>query len=353
MRRLVILLVVILFVAAVPGSGSEQFLETFDDGYSQWQFVNGQILGEGNPAPSFTGQNDWIISNQTFDYTDGLIIEADIYVAGSLPASRWSGVRFGLVLPSFAGTHPPADMSVKIQYAYSDETQFPRQGSFLVILYTDTAVIQEKYYVDYSTEPRANDYLGDWHTHRIVISPDQTVQYYVEDELIYTALSKLDLSFTGGSLGVSAENQTGAAFIDNVRVLSYPVPIVHEPQPILCMTQLEIQGSQVMMEVTNYGDAPCRGETVSSVGLSYCTSWVPEWCTIFQETEYGEICLLPGESINLAFDLQSVPAECRTAFAEQLETMWTGYVDPDPEDYLGVVFRIGPEHCYGFLPDTE
>lgn len=125
------------------------------------------------------------------------------------------------------------------------------------------------------------------------------------------------------------------------------------PKPQLVLSYLDQVNSVVTIGVTNIGNAPCCGEAGISVGLSYCTSWVPEYCTIFQSIEFGEICLPPGQSIDLEFDLGSVPNECRNAFAEQLATMWTGYVDTDPKDYLGLVFSIGSKHCYGFLPDES
>jgi hypothetical protein len=55
----------------------------------------------------------------------------------------------------------------------------------------------------------------------------------------------------------------------------------------------------------------------------------------------------------MQFDLESVPEDCRAAFANRLETVWIGYEDPDPNDYLGLIFSIGTEHCYGFILDKN
>ena len=124
-----------------------------------------------------------------------------------------------------------------------------------------------------------------------------------------------------------------------------------EPRPCLTLVSLEQDGGTASARIRNSGNLACCGEASAFVGLSYCTSWVPEWCTIFQEASFGDVCLLPGEEIVFKLDLAVVPEECREAFAEQLDLWWTGYEDPDPEDYLGFLFSIGTEHCCGFIPD--
>jgi len=57
--------------------------------------------------------------------------------------------------------------------------------------------------------------------------------------------------------------------------------------------------------------------------------------------------------MEVTFDLESVPEASRSAFADRLETLWTGYEDPDPEDYFGFLFNIGDESCYGFIAEES
>ena len=124
-----------------------------------------------------------------------------------------------------------------------------------------------------------------------------------------------------------------------------------EPCAHLVLADLNQEGDTVTATLRNIGDAPCCGDAAVSVGLSYCMSWIPEYCTIFQEESFGKIWLVPGEDIAFQLDLAQIPEECRTAFAERLESVWTGYEDPDPEDYLGFLFSIGDESCCSFLLD--
>ena len=200
--------------------------------------------------------------------------------------------------------------------------------------------------------------LGTWYHFQLLQAPG-LLQLFVNGDKVgeltnsaYDLGEKHDWMLLLGD-GSSNSPWLSDLFVDNILLQIVTAQAQPEPTPYLNLVSIRLDGSIVMGTLINTGDVACCGEIAVSVGLSYCTSWVPEWCTIFQEVEYGEICLGPGESIDLEFELESVPEECRTAFAEQLVTMWTGYVDPDPDDYLGIVFSIGSEHCCGFLPDEE
>lgn len=117
----------------------------------------------------------------------------------------------------------------------------------------------------------------------------------------------------------------------------------------LRLLSLRQDGSTVTAVIKNVGEAPLCGALTASAGLSYCDSWVPEWCTVFHKENLGETCLAPGEEIEVVIQLPPVPADALSQLAERLETIWTGYVDPDPEDYIGLLFEIEDANCVGFL----
>ena len=59
----------------------------------------------------------------------------------------------------------------------------------------------------------------------------------------------------------------------------------------------------------------------------------------------------PGSTKTLTFDLPPVPPEALATLKARLETVWTGYKDPDPKDYIGLTLTICPgDLVVGFLP---
>lgn len=363
MHRLLVVVTFLLAVVATACFGTEQFLETFhwtdpSEEFAQWLPIGNPTAVTilpyfGNPEPSFTCDGTWIGSKQTFDYTEGLVIEADVYVAGTTPAGRHSGIRFGLAVPDSSGL-PSGYRSIFVQYAFSSDAWWPRQGSFLVRFFSDEGG-QETYFVDYSQEPRANDYLGAWHTHRIVIAPDQSVQFYVGNDLIYEGMSRLDLSLSGGWLALGGENGTGLACLDNIRVLDYPLPqafVEPTPKPFLRIVNIEQEGGHTVVEIKNIGDADCSGEAIIHVGLSYDTTWIPEWETQFHTVDLGYVSIPAGDSAVFEIEVPSTPQWAIDQLNDRLSRWWTGYTDRDPDrDYLGFLVSVGTEHCFGFIPD--
>ena len=61
--------------------------------------------------------------------------------------------------------------------------------------------------------------------------------------------------------------------------------------------------------------------------------------------------MAPGETKTFTFDLPPVPPEALATLKARLETVWTGYKDPDPKDYIGLTLTICPgDLVVGFLP---
>jgi len=103
--------------------------------------------------------------------------------------------------------------------------------------------------------------------------------------------------------------------------------------------------------VTNFGSEMCSGDGQVSLGLSYDQSWIPERQTQFHSFALGNMQLAPGEHAVITIDVPSVPTWALSVLRERLTVWWTGYQDKDPEsDYIGVIFLIGDDTAYGFLP---
>jgi len=122
------------------------------------------------------------------------------------------------------------------------------------------------------------------------------------------------------------------------------------PAPQLSLVSVAATGNTVVLTVANTGDAPCTGEAIVTAGLACSTSWIPEWCTVFSKQDLGQLFLAPEASTTLTFDLPPLPQEALTAFRARLETVWTGYKDTDPNDYIGLTLSVSSGgQVFGFL----
>jgi len=200
--------------------------------------------------------------------------------------------------------------------------------------------------------------VGQWHNFRLVHSPGLFEFYFdgtktgevVNDAYDLSAIQDWMLTFGDGD---SHPFSLCDVSIDNI-VLAVRQAIEEsgrepEPRAKLRLLSLRRDGSTVTAVIKNVGEAPLCGALTASAGLSYCDSWVPEWCTVFHKEDLGETCLAPGEEIEVVIQLPPVPADALSQLAERLETIWTAYVDPDPEDYIGLLFEIEDANCVGFL----
>ena len=109
----------------------------------------------------------------------------------------------------------------------------------------------------------------------------------------------------------------------------------------------------VELVIQNVGDMPFSGPVDCAVGLSYATNWVPEWCTTYCDVCLGSVTLAPGE---LGIYEVTIPAIPRSSIEElrRREEIWTGYVDPDPDqDYIGVHLCMGDSRWCVFVPYEE
>lgn len=112
-------------------------------------------------------------------------------------------------------------------------------------------------------------------------------------------------------------------------------------------------GGRVEIIIGNLGTERYVGPCTIDAGLAYSRMWVPEWCTVFDTHDVGPIDLLPGRTLKVSFDLDAVPEAVYDLFRERLDTVWTGYADSDPKDYVGFVVQfdqpLPPQVDYGPL----
>jgi hypothetical protein len=159
------------------------------------------------------------------------------------------------------------------------------------------------------------------------------------------------LSFLGiGSDGYLFENSSGTL------IYAIAIPLDAEPKEGPRLRLVEItQASPVKITVKNIGDAVCIGSPNVIAGLSYSTLWVPEWPTHFFMQSFERVAILPGQTYSLTLDLPGIPEAALQALNNRLETIWTGYEDPEPEqDYIGFIVTIGEANkVFAFLPQGE
>ncbi len=167
----------------------------------------------GFPAPSFdgsdeTGGSSGAVSRASFDWSDGLVLEVDMYVSASPRGARVAGT-IGLCDRESARTPAGMPLVLGLTYCYRGEADWMQphlQGKLTMLLRIDR------------TEPDGDGlelrelihfdrYLDDWHRYAIRLYPDGTAEYLVDDSLVYGS----ELSIPAGTprLGVYIGSRSG------------------------------------------------------------------------------------------------------------------------------------------------
>lgn len=178
-------------------------------------------MGMGNPAPSLdVNGNGWCgngaYSKSTFDYSNGLEIEFDMYVASGYD---WNWGFGGL------SNHMPNLLAPRGDGAYVDNTR------------CDTAHVASVLFIDdgnFNTQPpslffaitgegylyssNAAPYQNAWHTYKIKILPDSYVEFYMDGTFIWKSTTKLDTTIGPMPLLFGDRDANGPVRIDNVKV---------------------------------------------------------------------------------------------------------------------------------------
>ena len=209
-------------VSAMPTASSLIFSEDFSDGLDgKWvPFGSPQgrvVSGVGNPAPAFDNNGDanWdsgAYTSQTFDYSNGLEIAADMYVP-SAPNGCWVSGSFGVAQQSSV-TGQSYDLAVEFRYNYNGSLCNSNTDATLWAIVRTADGDVESIRDDF-----LSDYLDAWHRYRIVIRPDQRVEFYVDDSLIYRTERQIDPAYTNRPLVLGRRSSSyGKVYHDNIVV---------------------------------------------------------------------------------------------------------------------------------------
>ena len=110
-------------------------------------------------------------------------------------------------------------------------------------------------------------------------------------------------------------------------------------------------GGEVQITIVNSGDTTYVGPCEVFAGLAYTTSWLPEAVTIFDTFDAGIVELVTGVPLTLVLPLAEIPVGLLDLFYARLVEVWTGYVDDDPQDYVGFFIRFdGLPTVVDYLP---
>ena len=209
---------------------------------------------------------------------------------------------------------------------------------------------------------------GHWYSDFVATSPEGFFRSLAEENTYMSAaitdsgeILIWDIYVDGDSWALEGV-PTGAHFTSldtGYRFMVVPAeeidsPPARSPIPHLVVEAVEpTDGGSISLTLLNTGSVDCSGRLSAEMGLSYCTSWIPEWNTRFMSLDLGERVLHPGERTVVTLDIpNSIPASAQEALRANLDGLWTGYIDPEPEtDYIGILVRIGESNpVAAFIP---
>lgn len=180
----------------------------------------------GLPSPSLDPNGDsWcgnaIYSKQTFDYTDGLIIEFDMYVASGYD---WNWGTGGLA------DHLPNLENKRDDGAYIDNTRCDPRYLAAIKLIDDNHYNQAPPYLVFCVKTEDGDietyryledatsYENEWHNYRIEILPDGYVKFYIDGSFIWKSTKKINKSYGQMPVLFGCRDVSGPVRIDNIKV---------------------------------------------------------------------------------------------------------------------------------------
>ncbi|MBU0983807.1 MAG: T9SS type A sorting domain-containing protein [candidate division Zixibacteria bacterium] len=229
MRRALTLLITLSLLIAFGSSALAT--ELFHDDFSGVLTDNWTPFGSplatirtdiGLPAPCFDNNGDanynsGAFTHQTFDYTNGLVIECDMYVPSN-PSGCWTSNRMAICSDlTYSSTSSPG-YAVWFTHQYSGAACWgdpdpKNEGELGAGIITETGE-QEGFHVE-----RENSYLDAWHRFRIEIGADRRVAFYIDGSLYYQTTGKLSLDYVNMPLLLDGRSHpTGKTYYDNLVV---------------------------------------------------------------------------------------------------------------------------------------
>jgi hypothetical protein len=172
----------------------------------------------GNPAPSFENNGDSMydsgaVSRSSFDYSAGLVIEADFYVDAEFDGC-WVSSSIGLLQDLNYSDAKSASYSVRFSSGYSGSLcNSHGEGNVGCEIITESGD-RESYSITHDDR-----YLRAWHNFKISIESSRQVSFYIDDILFYKTTGKLSLDHNNMPLLLgNRSSQYGTALHDNVEV---------------------------------------------------------------------------------------------------------------------------------------
>jgi len=175
----------------------------------------------GNPSPCFDNNGDGMYdsgatSRLTFDFSNGLIIEGDMYCLSS-ESGCWVSATMGILQGyDFHDTKSPS-FAIQFTNSYSG-TRCDSQAEGVASCH----IITESGELEGRRVDHYNDLQGEWHHYKIVIEPSRHVKFYIDGDLFYATTGKVSLDYN--NMPVLLGNRSsyyGDALHDNVKVSTY------------------------------------------------------------------------------------------------------------------------------------
>ncbi len=173
----------------------------------------------GLPPPSFDCNgdamyNNGIVSIESWDMSEGLVLECDMFVTSN-ERGAWISGLIGLDYSTEdQGDEGTMPADINLSYCYCGEADWAQphlQGT----LYTSFNLPDGSN--DNTSQCHINEYLDSWHQFRIVIEHDRRLSYYIDSTLVHQTELTLppDIGALSVVLGVRS-NEWGRVFHDNV-----------------------------------------------------------------------------------------------------------------------------------------
>jgi len=320
--------------------------------------IHGSVMHVDSPTPGWKQRVGSLIASPPFVEGQALVVSMDVrrntaetvFAVQTRKLTVQNGTHFGCIttIPETAVWGLP-----KVTYwpGVSQDYLYPSSGFWVRVPSSLHCCGNDDYYVtDIRMDP------GVWYSLDLVftralfaLSLDGTVIFEVDNP--YYDFDRVD-----DWLVLIGDNDTeGTApcdlSVDNVliQLVLLDGAEASPPKAHLHLVELTRGDGGVSATLVNIGASQCSGELSVTAGLSYSMSWAPEWCTRFFEEELGSLVLRPGEAATLEIQLPDVPPALFDVLVDRLEEFWTGYTDPDPADYIGLIFSLGTDKCFGYL----
>jgi len=258
---------------------------------------------KGLPPPSLDPNGDSWCGNgaytkKLFDYTEGLTIEFDMYVASGY---GWNWGWVGLA------DHRPNLNNPRDDGAYIDPLRC--DPCFVAGVKFDGTEWNTKLWFEVRGEDgKTHSYavgdptglLNKWNAYKINIRPDGRVEFYVNEGLIWTS-PKINASFSPAPLLVGSRDATGPVRIDNVRVSKMtPTPSIstvsfNPPEikiPLGSMSAIDLTLDVAPNGLSGYNISISLSDSLSDGSVAEITSVeFPTWVSLHSNST------LPADSL--------------------------------------------------------